>query len=277
MKKVAIQGIAGSFHEIAARKFFGEEVNIIPCLTFKDIFEQVTPQNDNFGIIAIENTIAGSLLQNHHLISNSDLQIIGEYKLRIEHSLVALPNQKLEDITEVHSHPIALMQCEEFLSQHKSLKAVESEDTAFSAREIAEKQLKGQAAICGRLAAEIYNLEILAEGIETNKHNFTRFLVVTNQKNANKWNIANETNKASLMLTVPHEEGSLSKILTIFSFYHINLSKIQSLPIIGKEWEYRFYITLEYDDYERYQQALSAVKPFANEFKNLGEYKAFTI
>lgn len=277
MKKVAIQGIAGSFHEIAARNFFKEDIEIIPCLTFKEIFEHVTPQNNYFGIIAIENTIAGSLLQNHHLLSNSQLQIIGEHKLRIEHSLVALPNQKIEEITEVHSHPIALMQCEEFLSQHKTLKVVESEDTAFSAREIAEKQLKGQAAICGKFAAEIYNLEVLAEGIETNKHNFTRFLVVTNKKNATQWGIAKETNKASLMLTVPHEEGSLSKILTIFSFYHINLSKIQSLPIIGKEWEYRFYITLEYDNYNRYQQALSAIKPFANEFRNLGEYKAFLV
>lgn len=276
MKKVAIQGIAGSFHEIAARKFFGEDIEIIPCLTFKELFEQVTPQNDYYAIMAIENTIAGSLLQNHHLLSNSELQIIGEYKLRIEHSLVALPNQTIDDIKEVHSHPIALMQCEEFLSQHKSMKAVESEDTAFSAKEIAENHLKGQAAICGRLAAEIYNLAVLADGIETNKRNFTRFLVITNSENAKKWNVENETNKASLMLTVPHEEGSLSKILTIFSFYHINLSKIQSLPIIGKEWEYRFYITLEYDNYTRYQQALSAIKPFANEFKNLGEYKAFT-
>ncbi len=276
MKKVAIQGIAGSFHEIAARNFFGEDIEIIPCLTFKEIFEQVTPENDYYAIMAIENTIAGSLLQNHHLLSNSELQIIGEYKLRIEHSLVALPNQTIDDIKEVHSHPIALMQCEEFLAQHKSMKAVESEDTAFSAKEIAENNLKGQAAICGRLAAEIYNLAVLADGIETNKRNFTRFLVITNSENAKKWNVENETNKASLMLTVPHEEGSLSKILTIFSFYHINLSKIQSLPIIGKEWEYRFYITLEYDNYTRYQQALSAIKPFANEFKNLGEYKAFT-
>lgn len=275
MKKVAIQGIAGSFHEIAARNFFGEDIEIIPCLTFKEIFEQVTPENDYYAIMAIENTIAGSLLQNHHLLSNSELQIIGEYKLRIEHSLVALPNQTIDDIKEVHSHPIALMQCEEFLSQHKSMKAVESEDTAFSAKEIAENNLKGQAAICGRLAAEIYNLAVLADGIETNKRNFTRFLVITNSENAKKWNVVNETNKASLMLTVPHEEGSLSKILTIFSFYHINLSKIQSLPIIGKEWEYRFYITLEYDNYTRYQQALSAIKPFANEFKSLGEYKAF--
>lgn len=276
MKKVAIQGIAGSFHEIAARNFFGEDIEIIPCLTFKEIFEQVTPENDYYAIMAIENTIAGSLLQNHHLLSNSELQIIGEYKLRIEHSLVALPNQSIDDIKEVHSHPIALMQCEDFLAQHKAMKAVESEDTAFSAKEIAENNLKGQAAICGRLAAEIYNLAVLADGIETNKRNFTRFLVITNSENAKKWNVENETNKASLMLTVPHEEGSLSKILTIFSFYHINLSKIQSLPIIGKEWEYRFYITLEYDNYTRYQQALSAIKPFANEFKNLGEYKAFT-
>ncbi len=271
--KVAIQGVEGAFHEIAARQFFSNyEVDLVACDTFKQIFDEMEREPSMLGIMAIENTIAGSLLQNHNLLSNSNLRIIGEHKLRIEHQLVALRGQKLEDIKEVHSHPIALMQCNDFLSAHKSIKVVESEDTALSAKEIADKQLTGQAAICSALAAEMYDLEIIAAGIETNKHNFTRFLILAHENHPFVKTMNPQTNKSSLMFTVQHEEGSLTKVLTIFSLYHMNLTKIQSLPIIGREWEYRFYVNLEYDNYTHYKNALTAVMPMVKEFKILGEY-----
>ena len=179
MKRIAIQGVSGAFHEIAAREYFcDEQIDILPCETFKNLFDAIEQDESLLGIIAIENTIAGSLLQNHNLLRESGCLIIGEHKLRIEHHLAVLPGQKTEDIKEVYSHPIALMQCEDFLNKHKNMKAVESADTASSAREIAENQIMGRAAICSRFAAEKYGLEIIAEGIETNKRNFTRFLVI---------------------------------------------------------------------------------------------------
>lgn len=272
--KIALQGVPGAFHEIAARNYFqGADLEIIACESFAKIFQEMERDSSVVGIMAIENTIAGSLLQNHTLLSGSEFKVVGEYKLRIEHNLVALPGQEIGELREVHSHPIALMQCEEFLERNKHLKVVESSDTAVSAREIADGKIKGQAAICSSLAASMYGLEILSKGIETNKHNFTRFLILGNKGKEDSFVSISEKNKASLMLTVPHEEGSLSQILTILSFYKMNLSKIQSLPIIGREWEYRFYIDLVFEDYAKYQQALSAVMPLVREFKILGEYK----
>jgi prephenate dehydratase len=244
----------------------------VPCSTFREVF--ATLQNDKtlLGIVAIENTIAGSLLQNHDLLKNSGCQIIGEQKLRIEHNLAALPGQRLADIAEVRSHPIALMQCVDFLEKNPQLLAVEKNDTASAAREIAEQKTTRTAAICSALAAEMYGLEILVEGIETNKRNFTRFLVIAQPEVAAQMLSPRTANKASLVFTLAHEEGSLSKILTILSFYHNNLSKIQSLPIIGKEWEYRFYVNLTFANYDLYRQSLEAIKPLAGEFQILGEY-----
>ena len=274
MKRIAIQGVSGAFHEIAAREFFcDEEIEILPCETFKDVFAAIEQDESLLGIIAIENTIAGSLLQNHNLLRESGCLIIGEHKLRIEHHLAVLPGQKTEDVKEVYSHPIALMQCEDFLDKHKNMIAVESADTASSAREIAENQIMGRAAICSRFAAEKYGLEIIAEGIETNKRNFTRFLVIAKPDLAYRLNRGMELNKSTIVFTLPHEEGSLSKILTILSFYHINLTQIQSLPIIGREFEYQFYVALTFSNYERYRQSLEAIKPLTNEFQILGEYR----
>ena len=274
MRKVAIQGIKGSFHDIAAHDFFaGEEIEIIPCDTFKEVFAAIRKDSSIIGVVAIENTIAGSLLPNYNLLRESNCRIIGEYKLRIEHNLVALQGQKIEDLTEVYSHPIALQQCEDFLDTQKHLKAVKSSDTAVSAKEIADKQIAGRGAICGKLAAEEYGLEILAEGIETNKRNFTRFLVVADTWRADELQRGQAVNKSSVVFTLPHEEGSLAKILSILSFYHINLTKIQSLPIIGREWEYQFYINLTFDDLYRYKQSLDAIRPLIKDFKILGEYK----
>ena len=215
MKKVAIQGIKGCFHDIAAHEYFnGEEIEIIPCETFNDVFATIKKDSSIIGAVAIENTIAGSLLQNHNLLKESGLKIAGEYKLRIKHNLVALPGQKISDIHEVHSHPIALMQCGDFLQRNKHIKAVESDDTASSAKRVAEEGKMGVAAICGEMAAEIYGLEILEKGIETNKHNFTRFLIVADSWLTDELSKGKSPNKASLVFSLPHEQGSLAMILS---------------------------------------------------------------
>lgn len=275
MKRIAIQGVSGAFHDIAAREYFsGEEVETVPCSTFKDLFRALADDPSLLGIVAIENTIAGSLLQNHNLLRESGCLIVGEHKLRIEHNLAVLPGQRTNDIHEVHSHPIALMQCEDFLDRNRHMKAIECEDTALAARDIARNRLAGTAAICSKLAAQLYGLEIVAHGIETNKRNFTRFLIIARPEQAEALTDRTAVNKSTLAFTLPHEEGSLSKVLTILSFYHNNLTKIQSLPIIGKEWEYRFYINLTFADYTRYRQSLDAIRPLVNDFQNLGEYKA---
>lgn len=275
MIQVAIQGVEGCFHEVAARNYFaGEEVQSVECTTFDDLFERVEADKSLCGIVAIENTIAGSLLQNHELLRESNLAVVGEYKLRISHVLCALPGDTMESIREVHSHPIALMQCGDFLKRHPSFKVVERDDTAGSAREIAERGLHGHAAICSARAARRYGMEILEESIETNKHNFTRFLVVAHTDTQSSMQTP-QPDKASLVFSLQHARGSLSKVLTILSFYDINLTKIQSLPIIGHEWEYRFYIDLTFDDAVRYNQAVAAILPLVSDLKTLGEYAEF--
>lgn len=274
-RKVAIQGVAGCFHDIAARQFFQDEtIQTIPCETFKDLFATIKKDNSILGAVAIENTIAGSLLPNHNMLKESGMSILGETKLRIEHNLVALPGQKIEDITEVLSHPMALMQCEDFLAKYSNLKAVEADDTAGSAKMIAEGKLMGKAAICSKLAAEIYGLEILSEGIETNKRNYTRFLIVADPWTAEDYLKDKTVNKASVVFTLPHDEGALAKVLSVLWFYHINLTKIQSLPIVGREWEYQFYVNLTFTNYLSYSQAMDAIRPFTKDLRTLGEYQA---
>jgi prephenate dehydratase len=273
MKRVAIQGGLGAYHGIAAERFFeNEQVEIIPCNTFRDIFTAIKKDSNVVGIMAIENTIAGSLLPNYELLKEHKLPIAGEYKLRVSHCLAALPGQTIHDIKEVQSHPIALMQCADFLSTLPGVKVVEHEDTALAARDIARDSVMGTAAICSVRAAEIYGLDILAQGIETNKRNFTRFLIFGNEWVVEEIQKDDAINKASIVFTLPHSEGSLSKVLSVFSFYGINLTKIQSLPIIGREWEYQFYVDFKFDDLERYKQSLAAIKPLINELKSLGEY-----
>lgn len=273
--QVTIQGVAGCFHDEAARRFFeGREIETIPCETFNSMFSKLDSNASLLGIMAIENTIAGSILPNHELLRKSNLEIIGEYKMRISHVLCALPGQSIDELTEVNSHPMALMQCEQFLQQHPNLKMIESFDTAGSALEIASKSLKGHAAVCGEYAANLYGLEILEKGIETNKRNFTRFLIIADPLVARDYKLRDEDlDKASIEFTLPHKQGALSKVLTILSFYDINLSKIQSLPILGREWEYRFYVDLTFDSFVRYRQAIDAVRPLMKDFRILGEYK----
>ena len=276
MIKVAIQGVAGCFHDIAARKYFeGQKVETVPCETFQSLFETLKQDPAMLGAVAIENTIAGSLLQNHNLLHESGLKIVGEQKLRIVQNLCALPGQTIADIKEAASHPIALAQCAAFLDANRHIKAVESDDTALSAKEIAEEgpKAKGKAAICSDLAADIYGLEVLAASIETNKRNYTRFLIVADSWIANDFTKGKNIDKSSLVFTLPHEEGSLAKVLSILSYYNMNLTKIQSLPILGREWEYQFYIDLSFTNIIKYKQAIEAITPLTKDLLILGEYE----
>ena len=274
MKRIAIQGVEGSYHDMAAHRYFeDEEIELICCATFEELFEQMARDTKVIGMMAIENTIAGSLLHNYELLRESGLSIVGELKLRISHSIMCLPEDNWEDIKEVNSHPVALAQCRRWLTAHPSMKVVEAEDTAGSAEMISRLKMRGHAAICSKFAAPIYGMKILEEGIETNKHNFTRFLVMCDPWQADELCNPTQSNKSSIVFTLPHNEGSLSQVLSIFSFYRINLTKIQSLPIIGREWEYMFYINLTFVDYTRYRQALDAIRPLTKDFKILGEYE----
>lgn len=274
MKRVAIQGVLGSFHDIAAHQYFeGEQLQIICCSTFEQVFENIKRDPTVIGLMAIENTIAGSLLHNYELLRSSGTTIVGEHKLHIQHAISCLPDQGWSDIREVHSHPVALMQCRDFLSNHPDMKAVESEDTAGSAEYISKHECRGWAAICHADAAKLYGLKVLEDHIEDNKHNFTRFLVVCDPRKADFLRPLDRTNKASLVFSLPHEEGSLSKVLTILSFYDINLTKIQSLPVIGHEWEYLFYVDVTFENVIRYRQSIDAIIPLTKELKIIGEYE----
>ena len=274
MKRIAIQGLHGSFHDIAARQYFeGEQIQLICCSTFEQVYENIKRDPTAIGMTAIENTIAGSLLHNYELLRDSGTTVVGEHKLHISHCICCLPEDSWDTIREVHSHPVALMQCRQFLANHPGIKNVESEDTAGSAKFIAEHQCRGWAAICSKSAAEMYGLKVLEDHIEDNKHNNTRFLVVCNPNKADMLRPLTEANKSSIVFSLPHEQGSLSHVLAILSFYKINLTKIQSLPIIGHEWEYLFYVDLMYDDLTRYRQSIDAIIPLTKDLKILGEYK----
>lgn len=273
MRRVAIQGIKGSFHDIAVHRYFeGEPVQLICCDTFEEVFARLCDDADA-ALVAIENTIAGSLLHNYELLMESGATIVGEHKLRISHSIMCLPDEDWADITEVNSHPVALMQCRDFLARHSEMKVVEVADTAGAAAHISKCHLRGHAAICHKDAAAIYGMRVLETGIETNKHNFTRFMVLARPEKAGRMRRVQDANKASLAFTLPHEEGSLSAILSILSFYKLNLTKIQSLPIIGKEWQYMFYIDLSFDRDPRLHQAVNAISPLVTELRILGEYQ----
>lgn len=276
MKKIAIQGLLGSFHDIAAHQYFKtEQIELICCSTFEQVFDNIRQDKTVIGLVAIENTIAGSLLHNYELLRDSGTSVVGEHKLHISHCICCLPEDDWSTITEVHSHPVALMQCRQYLSQHPQLKAVEAEDTAGSAQYIKENGCRGWAAICNREAAKMHGMKILDDNIEDNKHNFTRFLVVCQPEIADTQRPIEKTDKSSLVFSLPHEEGSLSQVLSILSFYKINMTKIQSLPIIGREWEYMFYIDVTYDSLTRYRQSIDAIKPLTRELKILGEYEQY--
>ena len=273
MKRIAIQGIHGSFHDIAARQYFAnEQIQLDCCATFEEVFEHARLDPTVISMMAIENTIAGSLLHNYELLRASGQTIVGEHKLHIQHCICCMPEDDWNTIAEVHSHPVALMQCRLFLANHPAIKAVEAEDTAGSAAMISSNKKYGWAAICHPDAARLYGLKVLEDHIEDNKHNFTRFLVMTHPLKADFLRPVDKANKASMVFSLPHTEGSLSKVLTILSFYDINLTKIQSLPIIGQEWEYLFYVDVTFNHLVRYRQAIDAISPLRKDIKILGEY-----
>lgn len=272
--KIAIQGFKASFHEAAARKYFGKQVEMEECLTFDKLFEAMQNRTTDIAVMAIENSVAGAILPNYARLRASNLEVIGEVYLRIEMNFMALKGQELSAIKEVHSHPIALLQCKAFLKELNDISIVESNDTALSAQEIAERQIVGRAAIASEQAAELYGLEILGKGIETNKRNFTRFLVLK-RKDETVEGVAEvqNVNKASWSFRASHLPGSLAKILTILGEHQINLTKIQSLPVLGEEWKYYFYADLEFKNSEAYQKAKSALEAYTIDLKILGEYE----
>jgi prephenate dehydratase len=270
--RIAIQGGFGAFHEIAATHYFsGREIEIMPNNTFKELMMSLGKRQADYGIMAIENSLAGSILPNYTLIRESSMRIIGEIYLRIRQNLVALKGQKIKELLEVYSHPMAILQCQLFFDKYPSIKLIESLDTALSAKMIRDNQLYGKAAIASDLAAKKFGLEIIAAGIETNKMNYTRFLILreNNDDNTDR----SVLNKASIHFALAHKIGSLSKILSILSYYDINLSKIQSLPIMGRDWEYQFYVDVMFENYEWYQKAVEAIRPFTSELGILGEYE----
>ncbi len=270
--RAAIQGIAGSFHDQAARDYFPDrEVELVPCEAFEDLFEAVITGKADVAVMAIENTVAGSLLPNYALLRDSGFTVFGEIFLRISQHLMALPGQSIEDIREAYSHYMAIAQTRTFFRAYPGIRLIEADDTAASAKRVAEKGLAGLAAIAGERAAEMYGLEILAREIETNKRNFTRFLLMYKPNGIQPFKV-DHPDKASLSFSLPHETGSLSHVLSIFSFYRISLTKIQSIPIIGQEWEYHFLIDLTFNDPVRYRQALDAIRPLTHELTILGEY-----
>jgi prephenate dehydratase len=267
---VAIQGIRGSFHHIVSQEFFSEPVDIIECMTFDRVVEALINQECDAAIMALENSIAGSIIPNYALIDDYQLHIVGEHYLDIQHNLMALPNQNIEDIKEVYSHPMALLQCKDFFKDYPNIKLVEDKDTAEVAERIKAKGLKNIGAIASVLAADIFNLDILAHSIQTIKHNETRFAVV---KRTNSEVPENEINKASIKFEADHKRGSLATILNVMSDCKLNLTKIQSLPIIKTPWKYAFFVDVTFEAYADFLKAKSIIEIMGQNFKLLGEYK----
>ena len=270
MRKIAIQGIKGSNHHIVAKNYFGEGVVLDECLSFDVLVESLLKAKSEQAIMAIENTIAGSIIPNYALIDRNELHISGEYYLNIHHHLMALSNQTLKDIKEVYSHPMALLQCKEFFKKHKHIKLVEDVDTADVAKRISEQNLKGVGAIAPKISAEIYNLSIIEDEIQTIKNNATRFVILQKEKPTNG---IDTINKASLKFELDHKRGSLAAVLNIISDCKLSLTKIQSLPKIETPWKYSFFVDVTFDKYDDYRKAVLIIEIMAEEFKVLGEYK----
>jgi len=274
----AIQGGHGSFHHIAAQQYFSRyNIEIVPCSSFRSLFAKLRNDSCNYAVCAVENSVAGSILQNFSHIVNYGAKIIGEEYLRIEQNLIVNQSTQESEITEIYSHPVAIDQCRVFLDRlaKRGVKVIESDDTALSVKYIKENNLLNSAAIAGSYASEMYGMKILKRGIEDNKRNFTRFLILKNGLNVSDNHEVNQSviNKASVCFTLPHKTGSLSSVLSIFSYYGINLTKIESRPIIGKEWEYLFYTDLLFDEISTYKNCLSAIRPLVSELLILGEYE----
>ena len=268
--KIAIQGVKGSNHHQVAMNYFAEDIDLVECMSFDSLVDQLLNKKADKAVMAIENSIAGSIIPNYALLHKNNLHIIGEYYLNIHHNLMVFKGQLLEDIKEVHSHPMALLQCKEFLKSYPHIKLVESVDTAETAQRIQKHQLKNIAAIAPKVSAELYNLDIIASEIQTILNNSTRFVII---KTKNKELPISEINKASLRFIVDHKRGSLAAILNVMSDCNLNLTKIQSLPVIEELWKYSFFVDVTFGAYENYVKAKSLLEIMAEDFKVLGEYK----
>ena len=268
--RVSIQGYEGSFHQVAAQQFFGKNVQVLPCATFRDVIKIASNKKESDGgVMAIENSIAGSILANYNLLQKSNLKIIGEIYLHIKQNLLVNPGVKLEDIREVHSHTMALQQCYDFLDKYK-WKLVETEDTALSAKHVHQHKSKHIAAIASKLAGELFQLEVLAPGIQTMKNNYTRFLMLQRQDVAET---INDANKASVNFQTDHSRGSLARVLTKIAEGGINLSKLQSFPIPGSDFKYSFHADMEFETIDQFQTVVEQMKPLTEELKIYGVYK----
>lgn len=268
--RIAIQGVRGSNHHMVAEAYFGSGVELVECLSFHSLVDRLLDGSADKGVMAIENSIAGSIIPNYALVCENQLHIIGEHYLNVHHNLMALPGQQLSEIREVHSHPMALLQCREYLKTHPHIKMVEDADTAETARRIHEKGLKDIAAIAPSLAAGLYGLEILAPEIQTIKSNATRFIIL---KTRNKELPREEINKASMRFLTDHKRGSLATVLNVMSDCNLNLTKIQSLPVIETPWKYSFFVDVTFDRYEHFDKAKSLLQIMTEDFRVLGEYK----
>lgn len=269
-KKVTIQGYEGSFHQVAARQFFGKTVEVITCDTFREVVKIGADSSQSDGaVMAIENSIAGSILPNYNLLQKSNLKVIGEVYLSISQNLMVHPGVKLSDIKEVHSHPMAILQCLDYLEQH-SFKLVESDDTALSAKLVHQHKSKHTAAIASKLAAQLYHLEIIGPDIHTLKNNITRFLILVPIKAKVEME---DANKASIYFQTDHSKGILSKVLATIAKGGVNLSKLQSMPIPGSTFKYGFYADLEFENKKQIEKVLEAVNDMTNSFKVFGLYK----
>jgi prephenate dehydratase len=266
--KVAIQGIKGSFHHIVAEQYFGKNIDLIECLSFSEMPDLLHDKRAEVVIMAIENSIAGAILPNYALIDDNKLTICGEHHLPIHHNLMALEGQKIEDIKEVYSHPMALLQCHKFFKDYPHIKLIEDRDTATVAKRINELKLKETGAIASKLAAKTYKLKILASEIQTIKGNATRFFILTNSKDK----ISVSANKASIKFITSHKTGSLAEILTVLAKHNLNLSKIQSIPVIETPWNYSFFADFIFESYADYYNALNEIKDKVEFLKVLGEY-----
>ncbi|HDZ07122.1 hypothetical protein LCGC14_0166420 [marine sediment metagenome] len=268
--KIAIQGIKGSNHHQVAKDCFGDDIALVECLSFDALVDKLLSKEADQGVMAIENSIAGSIIPNYALVNHNDLHIIGEYYLNIHHNLMVLKGQKIEDITEVSSHPMALLQCKEYFRQYPHIRLVEDVDTAETARRIQEKKLKHVAAIAPNVAAELYGLDIVANDIQTIKNNATRFIIVKTKNNVLP---EAEITKASLRFITDHKRGSLAAVLNVMSDCRLNLTKIQSLPVIETPWKYAFFVDVTFTEYRDFVKAKSLLDIMAEDFKVLGEYK----
>jgi len=268
--KVAIQGIKGSNHHQVATDFFGHNIDLLECNSFDAVIDSLLDGAADKGIMAIENSIAGSIIPNYNLVYHNNIHVIGEHYLNIHHNLMVMKGRSFEDIQEVHSHPMALLQCKEFFKAHPQIKLVESVDTAETAKRIKEGNLEHIAAIAPKMAAELYDLEIIADNIQTIVNNSTRFIVLKKQ---NKVLPEAEINKASLRFITDHKRGSLATVLNVMSDCNMNMTKIQSLPVIETPWKYAFFVDVTFDKYEHFAKTKSLMQIMAEDFKVLGEYK----